>query len=309
MNPKIDFPVLLPSPIQKIVLPVLREKRLEMYVKRDDLIHPWVSGNKWRKLSLNLDYVIKNQIPQILTYGGAFSNHLYATAGAGALLDLETIGIIRGDGFDNQNPTLKFCEDRNMKMHFVSRSAFKDKENDSEITRILELYPEAYILPEGGTNPKAIEGAGAIIEEIKIQMHKFPDFVAVASGTGGTAAGLMKVFPKKSKLMVFSALKSGYLQKEILKLAEMNECDSLIFFSEYHFGGYAKWNNILLDFIKEFESKTSVPVDHVYNGKLLFGIIDLIEKDFFPRGSTLLWIHTGGLQGKEGLKYMSSEMG
>lgn len=297
----------LPSPLVSVSLPFTIEKNIHLYIKREDLIHPWVSGNKWRKLKYNLDFALQNNIQTIITFGGAFSNHLYATAGACALLGIKSIGIIRGE-IDHQNPTLKFCLEKNMTLIPVSRSAYREKEASKEIQDIIQKYPDALFIPEGGTNQLALKGVGEIWDELNHQLTKTPNYITLSAGTGGTTAGLLSYNNYATKIISFSALKSDYLEEEILSLASHKNKEKLTMVTEYHFGGYGKWTDELIQFISDFESMTGIPLDHVYNGKAVFGLLKMIEDDYFPQGTTIVHVHTGGLQGLAGLEYMRNKI-
>ncbi|HMR86849.1 MAG TPA: pyridoxal-phosphate dependent enzyme [Saprospiraceae bacterium] len=295
--------LMLPSPLVSINLPLTIEKNIHLYIKREDLIHPWVSGNKWRKLKYNLDFALQNNIQTIITFGGAFSNHLYATAGACALLGIKSIGIIRGE-IDHQNPTLKFCLEKNMTLIPMSRSAYRDKEASKEIQDIIQKYPDALVIPEGGTNQLALKGVGEIWDEINYQLTKTPHYITLSAGTGGTTAGLLSYNNYPTQIISFSALKSDHLEEEILSLTSYKNKEKLNMVNEYHFGGYGKWTDELIQFISDFESMTGIPLDHVYNGKAVYGLLKMIEDDYFPQGTTIVHVHTGGLQGLAGLEYM-----
>lgn len=299
--------LLLPSPLVSINLPLTIEKNIHLYIKREDLIHPWVSGNKWRKLKYNLDYALQNNFQTIITFGGAFSNHLYATAGACALLGIKSIGIIRGE-IDHQNPTLKFCLEKNMTLIPVSRSAYREKEASKEIQDIIQKYPDAMVIPEGGTNQLALKGVGEIWDELNQQLTKTPHYITLSAGTGGTTAGLLSYNNYPTQIISFSALKSDHLEEEILSLTSYKNKEKLNMVNEYHFGGYGKWTDELIQFISDFESMTGIPLDHVYNGKAVFGLLKMIEDDYFPQGTTIVHVHTGGLQGLAGLEYMRNKI-
>lgn len=297
----------LPSPLVSVSLPLTIEKNIHLYIKREDLIHPWVSGNKWRKLKYNLDFALQNNIQTIITFGGAFSNHLYATAGACALLGIKSIGIIRGE-IDHQNPTLKFCLKKNMTLIPVSRSAYRDKEASKEIQDIIQKYPDALFIPEGGTNQLALKGVGEIWDELNHQLTKTPHYITLSAGTGGTTAGLLSYNNYPTQIISFSALKSDHLEEEILSLTGHKNKEKLTMVTEYHFGGYGKRTDELIQFISDFESMTGIPLDHVYNGKAVYGLLKMIEDDNFHQGTTIVHVHTGGLQGLAGLEYMRNKI-
>ncbi|MBK8054828.1 MAG: 1-aminocyclopropane-1-carboxylate deaminase/D-cysteine desulfhydrase [Saprospiraceae bacterium] len=293
----------LPSPLIQISAPWLNEKNITLIVKREDLIHPWLSGNKYRKLKYNLLKAQSEGKKEILTFGGAFSNHIHATAGAGKLFGFSTIGIIRGE-IDEDNPTIRFCRQMGMHLIPVSRHDYRLKEASPEVGAILEEYQDAYIVPEGGTNLLALEGVQEMVTELYSQMEAGPDTIILPCGTGGTSAGILVHPEVQSNVLTFSSLKSDHLYDEILSLAQYRNKHLLTVNTDYHFGGYGKWDQSLLDFMVQFESDYLIPLDHVYNAKALFGLFDLIKKDFFAPGATIVYIHTGGLQGREGLEYI-----
>ena len=298
--------LVLPSPLIEVILPLTKEKKINLLIKREDLIHPWVSGNKWRKLKYNLTYAKQNNIKTIITFGGGFSNHLYATAGACALMGIESVGIVRGE-LDANNPILQFCLAKNMTLIPISRSAYRDKEASKEIQEIIQRYPDAMVIPEGGTNQNALLGVAEIWNELDIQMPSMPDFISLASGTGGTTTGLLKSNKYLTNILSFSALKSDHLRDEIFELARDQNKEKLTMVTDYHFGGYGKWTDELLAFIKDFELTNNIPLDHVYNGKAMYGLLKMMQDDYFTQGSTIVHLHTGGLQGLAGLEYMNKK--
>lgn len=289
----------LPSPTQQIQSSFLTEKGVEVHIKRDDLIHPEISGNKWRKLKFNLEEAKKQGIRKIVTFGGAFSNHIVATAVAGNLLGFKTIGVIRGERLDTLNESLKVCEENGMFLHFVSRADYKMKESRVMQDSLKDLFGLFYLIPEGGANELAVQGCAAIVDEISVDF----DYISIAAGTGTTAAGVLHRIGKK-KMLVFPALKGvDYLKSEILSYQLTREKESdLKFIDEYHFGGYAKVNSVLVEFTNQFYKEYSIKLDLVYTAKHFYGLFDLIAKDYFPKGTRIVAVHTGGLQGNKGMK-------
>jgi 1-aminocyclopropane-1-carboxylate deaminase len=296
--------VSIPSPIQEVEHPLLHRYGVALYIKRDDLIHEVVSGNKYRKLKYNLIDAHTRQVGSLATFGGPFSNHLYAFAAACRLMEIACTGFVRGD-IDPCNPTLKFCLEQGMTLIPVPRQEYRQKENSPFVRQILNQMQSAELIPEGGTNALAMKGAGEILEEIREQMQNSPDSLVLSAGTGGTAAGLLKHLPRSMTLIVFSALKSTHLHGEILQLARpVGNSESLSVHDEYHFGGYGKMHAQLSAFIDEFEGSTGIPLDPVYTGKAMFGLFEEIKRGNFRFGSRILFLHTGGLQGKKGLEYL-----
>ncbi|WP_431129102.1 1-aminocyclopropane-1-carboxylate deaminase/D-cysteine desulfhydrase [Flagellimonas flava] len=284
-------------PNQKIELPLLKESGVTLYMKREDIIHPHISGNKYRKLKYNLIEAKQQGHDTLLTFGGAFSNHIAATAYAGKEAGLKTIGVIRGEELEEgwqDNPTLKLASEHGMRFHFVSRSEYRNKTTDAYQEKLKMTLGGFYLLPEGGTNDLAIKGC----EEILTEEDKKFEFVCSAVGTGGTIAGIINSAQPHQRVLGFPALKGDFLQAEIRKWSDGGDWDLI---QDYHFGGYAKITTELVDFINHYKKKTGIPLDPIYTGKMLFGIFDLIKKGFFKSGTQILAIHTGGLQGIKGM--------
>jgi 1-aminocyclopropane-1-carboxylate deaminase len=270
---------------------------VKVFIRREDLIHPFVSGNKFRKLKYNLLQAIKENHHTLLTFGGAYSNHIAATAYAGKESGFKTIGIIRGDELASkikENPTLKFAQDCGMKFEFVSREQYRMKESSDFISKLNEKYGSYYLVPEGGTNSYAILGC----EEILTNEDFIFDYICCSVGTGGTIAGISNSITGKQKVLGFPSLKGDFLQKDICNFAKQ---DNFSLISDYHFGGYGKVNEELILFINTFYKEYKIPLDPIYTGKMVFGVIDLIKKNYFPENSKILLIHTGGIQGVEGM--------
>lgn len=270
---------------------------VELFLKREDKIHPFVSGNKYRKLKYNLFEAEKQGLKTLLTFGGAFSNHIVAVASAGKIFGFNTIGVIRGEEmFDNidSNPTLSFAKQCGMQFKFVSRNLYNEKIDLNFITKLEEEFGSFYLIPEGGTNALAIKGC----EEILTEADKSFDFVCTCVGTGGTISGLINSSNPNQKILGFPALKGDFLQEDIAKFATKTNWELI---TDYHFGGYAKINTTLVSFINKFKKNYNMPLDPVYTGKMMFGVFDLIAKNYFPKGSKILIIHTGGLQGIAGM--------
>jgi 1-aminocyclopropane-1-carboxylate deaminase len=293
----------IPSPIVEIKDERLKNVRL--WMKRDDLIHPDISGNKWRKLKYNLAFAKKAGYETLLTKGGAFSNHIYATAAAGLHYGFKTIGIIRGENVTN--PTLDFARQCGMDLYFVDRQSFRIVNADFDFQSLGIESAENYFLPEGGTNTLALKGSAELVTESIAQLGFCPDYYGVAGGTGGTAAGIISGLEGKAKVLVFSALKGDFLIQDIQNLLEKKE-NNWSLQSDYHFGGYAKFTPELIAFMNDFHQKHDIPLDPIYTGKLLYGIFDLVEKDFFPKGTNILAIHTGGLQGLAGFRFLHGDV-
>ncbi len=270
---------------------------VEVFIKREDLLHPYISGNKFRKLKYNILEAQKQHKSTLLTFGGAFSNHIEATAYAGKLFGLKTIGIIRGDELSKDinatlqtNSTLKFAKENGMEFKFISRSEYRLKNTKQFIEKLKKEFGDFYLVPEGGTNKLAIKGC----EEILTEKDSVFNYIAVASGTGGTISGLINTAKSHQTVLGFPALKGDFLDAEIQKYIKNKNYKWI---SDYHFGGFAKINNSLIRFINTFKQKYKVPLDPIYTGKMLYGIDDLIQNKQFKKGTKILVIHTGGLQG------------
>ncbi|WP_447634951.1 1-aminocyclopropane-1-carboxylate deaminase/D-cysteine desulfhydrase [Flavobacterium microcysteis] len=276
---------------------ILTKNGVDVFIKREDLIHPFVSGNKYRKLKYNLLKAKEEGHSVLLTFGGAFSNHIAAVAFAGKENNFKTIGVIRGDELRekiDENPTLKFAQENGMQFEFISRAQYSDKQNPEFEKELKNKFGDFYLIPEGGTNELAVKGCEEILVPDDVQF----DYICCAVGTGGTILGISNAALPHQKVLGFPALKGDFLKKEIRKFAS-NENWELI--ADYHFGGYGKVDLELIEFINNFYQDNNVPLDPVYTGKLVFGVLDLIEKNYFPVHSKILIIHTGGLQGIQGM--------
>jgi 1-aminocyclopropane-1-carboxylate deaminase len=280
---------------QKIIYELPNGISLE--IKREDLLHPFISGNKFRKLKYNLLQAKAENQHTLLTFGGAYSNHIAAVAYAGKEQGFKTIGVIRGDELGDkiaENPTLRFAQECGMEFEFVTRESYRFKTEPDFIANLRQKFGSFYLVPEGGTNEYAIKGCEEILTD---EDAKF-DYVCCAVGTGGTISGIINSAFSYQKILGFPALKGDFLKDEICKFAT-NENWELI--TDYHFGGYGKVNEELIEFINQFYKQTRVPLDPVYTGKMVFGVIDLIQKSYFPNNAKILLIHTGGLQGIQGM--------
>ena len=272
-------------------------KDIELVIKREDEIHSHISGNKFRKLKYNLIAAKKQGVNTLLTFGGAYSNHIAATAFAGTTFGFKTIGIIRGKELVNKietNPTLTFAKNCGMQFKFVSRSLYREKESSEFIDSLKKEFGDFYLIPEGGTNPLAIKGC----EEILTEEDKSFDYICTSVGTGGTISGIINSAENHQKIIGFSALKGDFLKDEITKWATKKNWELK---TNYHFGGYGKINTELITLINQFKKETNVPLDPIYTGKMLYGIVDMVKNKAFKKGIKILAIHTGGLQGIEGM--------
>ncbi|WP_426429400.1 1-aminocyclopropane-1-carboxylate deaminase/D-cysteine desulfhydrase [Winogradskyella sp. HB-48] len=277
----------------------------QLFVKPEYLIHPFVSGNKYRKLKYNIQKAKELQKSTLLTFGGAYSNHIAATAYAGQLYGFKTIGVIRGDEIQSSiesNPTLKFAKSCGMQFKFVSREEYRHKSEYDFIEKLRDGYGDFYLLPEGGTNELAVKGCEEILKEDDADF----DFICCCVGTGGTISGLINSAKPHQKILGFPALKGDFIREDIRKFAKKENWELI---SDYHFGGYGKIKPELISFINDFKKKYHIPLDPIYTGKIMFGIFDLMEKQFFPKDVKILAIHTGGLQGIEGMNIKLKQKG
>lgn len=279
------------NPTQEITV----GKNIRLFIRREDLIHPFVSGNKFRKLKYNLIEAQKQNHDTLLTFGGAFSNHIAAVAFAGKQHGFKTIGIIRGDelaGQSCQNPTLKFARECGMALDFVSRENYRAFTKNTGA--VLKKFAGCYLIPEGGTNELAVRGCAEILDDTDAVY----DYICCPVGTGGTISGLVNCSKSGQQVLGFPALKGDFLQKDIRKFAK---ADNWTLINGYDFGGYARITPELVQFLNGFYHSHKIPLDPVYTGKMVFGVMDLISKGYFPEGSKILLIHTGGLQGIAGM--------
>ena len=290
------------STLQAIEIPELVQRGIKLYVKRDDLIHDEVSGNKWRKLKYNIEQVYQGKFEGVFTFGGAFSNHLVATASACNQLGLKSIGFVRGNELTiNSNDTLKRCYELGMELRFLSREEYALRNDKQYIHEIQSENLGFYPIPEGGSNYLGVIGCQEIVKEIEIPI----DHLFIAQGTTTTSCGVLMGKHSHTKLHVIPVLK-GFHSKEtmvdILKYALLDEdyanelVDDVIVHSEYHFGGYGKHTDELIHFIKNIYSVYQLPLDFVYTGKAFYGMLEELRSDNYDN-QTVVFIHTGGLQG------------
>ena len=276
---------------------ILNHDLIELDIRREDLIHPFVSGNKFRKLKYNIVQAKKENQTTILTFGGAFSNHIAATAFSAHENGFKSVGIIRGEEVAfkiAENPTLIFAQSYGMDFKFITREEYRNKEEPKFVAALQAEFGSFYFLPEGGTNDLAVKGC----EEILTSKDAIYDFIITCVGTGGTIAGIINSSFSHQKILGFPALKGDFLQKDIRKFA-INDNWELI--TDYHFGGYGKVTAELINFINKFTAENLILLDPIYTSKMVFGVLDLIKNNYFPKNSKILLIHSGGLQGIEGM--------
>ena len=281
---------------QAIDLPLLKRHGVTLTVKREDLLFPLLSGNKFRKLKYNLDHAREVGHQTLLTFGGAFSNHLHATAAAGRQYNFRTIGLVRGEELREKplNPTLAYARDNGMQLVFISRELYRKKSELPFLESLQRQYGPVFILPEGGTNERAIRGC----EEILTEGDRDYTHVCCPVGTGGTLAGLARSTAPGQQVLGYPAIRAGGLESEMRSWIPGDHWRLL---NDFDFGGYGKVSRELIEFINEFKEATGVALDPVYTGKMMFGILEGIRQKHLPEGSRILAIHTGGLQGNAGM--------
>lgn len=288
------------SPEEELIDERLQAKDLRLFVKRDDMIHPFISGNKWRKLKYILEDARSRGKSHLVSFGGAWSNHLLALAAASAKFGFKSIGIVRGEAVEPYNNTLFLCREFGMDLAFVSREDYRHRKTEL----FNELYggdPNAYFIDEGGRSPQGVRGCAELTDELE----RIYDHIFVPCGTGTTLAGIVKGLGSgklPSSAEGIAVLKNAsFLEKEIRELAETDRPFRL--HTDYHQGGYAKMPESFTGWLRDFHRKHGLLLDPVYTGKMFYAIFDLAEKNYFKPGSSILAIHTGGLFGLFGLKH------
>ncbi|GAB2643972.1 pyridoxal-phosphate dependent enzyme [Emticicia sediminis] len=303
----------LPSPLQKLDDVLFTKNGIDVFIKRDDLIHPEISGNKWRKLKYNLLDAQNQGVRQIITFGGAYSNHIYATAAAGKYFGFETVGIIRGDELtENSSETLRFASNCGMKLHFVTRTEYRElRENPQNHPIIQERtayhWEDSKCIPEGGTTPLALKGVGEMVDEICEQLGQAPDYIICPVGTAGTFTGIIAKTNIQTKVIGVCVLKNGqYLLNEIDTLLNTTSLSNVgrvlnpanvnfeVLWNEHH-GGYAKKTPELIDFVSKFNAKHNFEIEPIYSGKMFFAFYKHFLTTIEPNSKVVL-IHTGGLR-------------
>ena len=282
--------IAFPIPYQTLQLP----QPVQLTIKRLDLIHPQISGNKFFKLKYNLLAAQQQGFSQVLTFGGAFSNHIAATAYAAQRFGFQSIGIIRGQELATQdlNPTLQTAHDLGMQLHFVSRAEYRLRHEVEYLQQLQQQYPQAFIIPEGGSNSLAIQGTQEILSPDDLENY---DVICCAVGTGGTLAGIIESSSEQQHVLGFSALKGDFLKHDIQQWTDKSNWSLT---DAYCCGGYAKITPKLLQFMQQFEQQHHIPLEQVYTAKMMMGLLDLIQHHHFSAHTRILAIHTGGLQGK-----------
>jgi 1-aminocyclopropane-1-carboxylate deaminase/D-cysteine desulfhydrase-like pyridoxal-dependent ACC family enzyme len=298
-------------PLDPISLPDLEQQEIRLSVLRLDAIDPLISGNKWFKLKYNLKQAQALGYQRILSFGGPYSNHLHALAYAGMTYGFKTVGIIRGEEHLPLNPTLTDAVSNGMRLYYIKRDDYRNKHTAPVQAKIKQLVarddPQPYYLvPEGGTNLAALQGAAEIARIIP----EDTDYLCIPCGTGGTLAGILQGLEQAQsaiKVLGFAAMKGGhFLHQDIASLLALENTPVIVsdwqINCDYHFGGFGKINPQLVDFISDFEKKQGLELDPVYTAKMMYGIVDLLKQNYFTNKSHIVAIHTGGLQGKRGMQ-------
>ncbi|WP_448245374.1 1-aminocyclopropane-1-carboxylate deaminase/D-cysteine desulfhydrase [Thalassotalea agariperforans] len=290
------------SPVQQINHPIFTKHDLTVFVKRDDLIHPVISGNKWRKLKYNLFHAKSQGYQGVLSFGGAYSNHLHALAYAGYQQGLMTKAIVRGEPHYLANSTLSQASKWGMQCQFVDRKSYRLREDKDYLFTLQKNNPDYYIVPEGGSNPHALTGVGELINELAQQVSY--ESLLVPVGSGGTIAGLIAADNNQHQLLGIAVLKQAdYLINHIKNLlpAEAKAYNNWQLLTQFHRGGYAKFSREDEQNIYQFNQATGITFEPVYSGKMILALLDLIAQGYFKAGSRIVLVHTGGLQGIKGL--------
>jgi len=292
-------------PLIEIFDEVIQQKNSKLYILREDLIHPEISGNKWRKLKYNIQEAKTEGKDTVLTFGGAYSNHIAATAAAGKHFRLKTIGVIRGEETLPLNPTLASAKENGMQFKYVAIKDYRNKNFEKFLESLQKEYGDLYIVPEGGSNTLAVKGCAEILGNVNINF----DVICCAIGTGGTIAGIISSTQKQ--VLGFPALKGGEFLREDIELllndySAQFDCvvnnDNSYLVTDYHFGGYAKVKPELIDFVRNFYVSHNIKLDLIYTGKMLYGIYDLLKNTKQLDNQTIIAIHTGGVQGNKGFE-------
>ena len=284
------------SPVQQISNPLFDKHGVKVFLKRDDLIHPMISGNKWRKLKYLLKNAQTHHKNHLVTFGGAYSNHLLATAAAAAKFGFKSTGIVRGEDVDND--TLFLCKLHGMQLLFTDRESYRDK--PALFNQYFGDNENAIFIDEGGASAEGARGCSELVDELT----ETYDHIFCASGTGTTAAGIINGLTNHQLKTRFNAIpvfkNGGFLKEEIDRFLTTPANYDLHL--DYHFGGYGKVTDELISFIKQFVATTGIVIEPVYTGKMVYALYDLIARNYFKPGSNILAIHSGGIWGLLGMK-------
>ena len=289
-----SFQINIPSPVE-----CLQDfhQDYEVYIKREELIHPLFGGNKWRKLKYNIEFFNNNDYSHIISFGGAFSNHIAALSAIAYKYNIPSVGLIRGEINDLNNPTLTKAKANGMELYAISRSEYRLKENSKDVQEILSQYPNSLLIPEGGSNELARKG----VNEIGYEIGDRYDYVIVAAGTGMTAMGILESLSPETKLIIVAVLKDNSLVDKMKSVGKNASTYHLTF--DFHEGGYAKVTERLSREYHSFFNHYNIALDPIYNAKVLLALRTLCYQNYFQRGSKILFLNTGGLQGSEAYIY------
>jgi 1-aminocyclopropane-1-carboxylate deaminase len=296
-----------PTPLSSILFHPGSSHGIRLWIKRDDLNHPLIQGNKWRKLQPVLQQLKDDGASGVVSFGGPFSNHLHALAAAGQQFGLHTVGIVRGEHIDLNNPTMQDVRNWGMTIFPVSKSSFNLGRESTSIAAIIDRFPGYYVLPEGGSTPLGVRSSSRIALEILTDLGQDalagPLFLAVPAGTGCTAAGVVAGASGYGQVLIFPAAPYGTDRQTIdryLQLSGYPNHSNFTFITDYIFGRFASRSAILHAFVQKFETDAGILLDPIYTAKMMYGLYDLLAQGYFPPHSTVVAIHTGGLQGRRG---------
>jgi 1-aminocyclopropane-1-carboxylate deaminase len=284
-------------PVRQIQIPCVENSNTSFFILREDLNHPLVSGNKWWKLKYNLQAALKEK-KSIVTFGGAYSNHIYATAQACRNLGINCVGIIRGERASTPSQTILEAEKCGMKLKFITREIYKKKNDSGFIEALYEEFPDSLILPEGGSNSLALKGCKEWAESI-LESNKKIDHIVIAVGTGATIAGLISGFNGLVNVTGIAVLKDGSFLNQSIRNWLQNDPGKWQVHTNFHYGGYAKRNETVSSICRNFMAMYNIPLDYVYNGKMVSAVFDLASQGYFNESSNVLLIHSGGMQGNQ----------
>ncbi|MBJ05235.1 MAG: 1-aminocyclopropane-1-carboxylate deaminase [Flavobacteriales bacterium] len=288
----------IPSPITKLNSIFLKKKSVEIYVKRDDLIHEIISGNKSRKLKYNFMDAQTKDYTNILSYGGPYSNHLHALSYMSKKLNLKSIGVVRGQKYDKLNPTLSFCQINNMSFYYLNREDYRHKKYDPlNLQLFRKKYGEFYLIPEGGNNLLGLNGCSEILSEVDVNF----DFFCCAVGTSCTASGIIRALKKNQFLIGFCPFLKILEQENNIK--KWTKSDNWKLVPDLFFKGFGQIDQELTLFVKKFYWNYNIKLDLIYMGKLFYHLFNYIQRDFFKKNTKILVLHSGGLQGLHGFNF------
>ncbi|POG23628.1 1-aminocyclopropane-1-carboxylate deaminase [Aeromonas bestiarum] len=291
-------PTRLPSPLQAISHPLLTEHGVMLWCKRDDLIHPTISGNKWRKLKYQLQHARTQGIKHLISFGGAYSNHIHALAAAGCQSGLNTTGIIRGEPEAASNSTLSAAKGWGMDLIFVDRQSYRRRQDPEWLAQF--AAPDTLIVPEGGSSPLALPGVAELVDEVPFS----PDLWVLPCASGGTLAGLIAGKRDQERILAIAVLKgASFIADEVCRLhPAAATTPGWQVALDHHDGGYAKFSPALWQWVQAFSAQTGLPLEPIYSGKAMWGLFRELAAGHIPRGSKIVFIHTGGMQGLAGLQ-------